>query len=231
MVITVEGTYTSTSVKTITSDITSVTIPAGLNRAIYIFLSHHQKAPNTGKYATGVMYDPALLQQSFELVGREEHNEEVVEIWRLLSPSVASNKIIRITWVDNNANWDGSCHAAVVLSGVDPDTPNGPFERWSSTSTSGAVTISPTSIGDLCYGVISVDNQDPTEAGDGTSQWNLHNDMSYGDGVSYTSTDTSTDFLFNFTNADFAIAGISINPAGPSDTTDYKDITLKTSLE
>lgn len=216
MAITVEGTYTSTSVKTTESIITLMVVPNEANLAIYVFLSHHQKTASGGKYATGVSWTEGLGDpEPMTLVGRKEYNEEVVEIWRILDPTVG-NGVVTITWDGNNANWDGSCHAAVVMSGVCQTTPDKGFVSNSQTTGIPSLDV-PTISGDLCYGVISCDNQDPTENGDGTSQWNLTNDMSYGDGVSYISTDTVTNFSYSVTICDWAFAGISLNEAATPD--------------
>lgn len=211
MAITVEGTYTSTSSKTTISTITNVFV-SGTNMVIYVFLSHHQKSASGGKLATNVIWKYLFAEQEFERIGYEEYNEEIVEIWRLIGPTFSPDSDIGIIWDGNNANWDGSCHAAIVLSNVDQVTPDDGFNSSSATSTSPYLNIA-TTVGDLCYGVVSVDDVDPTENGDGTSQWNLHNDMNYGDGVSYVSTDGNTNFDWIQISADWATAGISINEA------------------
>jgi hypothetical protein len=207
MTITVEGTYTSTSVKVLTSVISAVTIPP--DAVVYVFLSHHQKTANGGKFCDVVTWN---ITEYFDLIGREEYNEEVVEIWRIINPT-PDTLAITVNWVSSQACWDGSCQAAVVLSGVDQDTPDDGFVSNSLSFNVATLNI-PTIVGDLCYGVLSSDNNDPTENGNGTSQWNLTNDLCYGDGVSYTSSDTETNFSYDQgISADWAFAGISINPA------------------
>ncbi len=216
MAIVVEGTYTSTSVKTTTSSIGVIDVTQSLtNAAFYVFLSHHQKSSGGGKYATKVMFQSGDLgdQQSLINVGREEYVEEIVEIWRLLAPrGDVLPSSCQITWVDNNANWDGSCHAAVVLSGIDQDTPDDGWNANSGTGTSSPLDV-PTTIGDLCYAINSVDSYVSVEAGDGTQQWTLIADQNYSKGVSHIADDTTTNFLFTIAEShDWAIAGISINP-------------------
>lgn len=218
MAITVEGTYTSTSVKTTISYINSVVVPSESNRILYVFISQHQKSANAGKYATGVVWDPITIQESLELVGTEEYNEEVVSIWRKVAPTAGTSSI-EITWVDNNANWDGSCHAAVVFSGVDQTTPD---DGWNSSSGTGLVSqlIFASTSGDLAYWVNSFDDIDPGAPGGGpASQWDLVNDQNYGNGASIVSDGGLKSCNWTVGSAaDYAIAGVSLNPyieAGP----------------
>ncbi|MCP6718037.1 MAG: hypothetical protein KJI70_00615 [Patescibacteria group bacterium] len=206
--ITVESTTTSFDKKSLSSTITSVDATAGT--AIYVFISAMQKS--TGKFASSVVWDAATANEPLSLVGEAQNGKATVHIYKKISPTQKS-ATVTITWDDNNSNWNGSVHTAVVFSSIDTTTPD---DGWNSNFGSGlAANIPiPTTSGDLVYDVVSAANSTTlTESGDGAQQWNDSTNNCDGAGSSVTANDAQSDMAWTLgLGVDWIEAGVSLNP-------------------
>jgi hypothetical protein len=200
---------TSVAKKTTSSTITSVVVSTG--DALYVVLDHNQKTGGAGKYASTVVWDVATANESLALVGtgQAQNGKACVEIWKLAAPT-AKTATVTITWVDNNANWNGDVSTAIVVSGHDTGTPDDGWNTNSGTGTAATIAIA-TESGDFTVGSASSTIQALTENGDGTEQWNDSTNACKGAGSDFTAVDAQSDHSWSLTSAEWVTAGININ--------------------
>ena len=212
MAIIVENEYSAVVSKKSTShSIASIVVPTSTNRAIYVLVGTSQKLPNASKYVTGVNWNTS---ESFTKIGEAQNGKVTVAVWRLLAPTEGTFSI-DVTYVDNNATWNGSSIGVQVLSNVNQTTPE---DSWEAPSTGASTTPAHTvtsSSGDYVVDIVSSLSATGTltESGAGTLIWTDNtNTAGFGSADLQTTGNAAMAWTISVTT-DWIHGGVSVNPS------------------
>jgi hypothetical protein len=206
MAVTVAGTPTSQAG---TADTTSTTFAwnnsASANYLVVGVSSWDATAGDA--VVSGVTYNGVSMTS---LGSRQDAGNEAVSLWGLANPAAGSNNVV--------VTMGGACSehiaGAVGFTGVHASTPAGSFAGADYGGVnSGTATVNVTSQTDaLVIGVLYVNNN-PTEGGGQTSQWEV---FAYGGTYGAGCTEAgaaSVTVSYTFTSTSWCIGGVSIQPA------------------
>jgi hypothetical protein len=195
-----------TAVAGATSLTWSHAVASGSNTALFVGIS----IESGGGSSTGVTYGGTAMT----LVGRSA-GTHVVEIWRLLAPTVGTANIV--------ASFNGTIQVvggAAAFDGVNQTTPTGTFVGAGGTSTTPSVAVG-SAAGELVIDVLYGNDGPTATVGSGqTAQWNLAtgsgNGKARGGGSTEAGAASVTMSWTLSSSLEWRIGGVSIKPAANS---------------